>query len=92
VAPGVRAPYKIGTGVLYEQLGQPCVPAATNVGLVWPRKGILRRPGLAVVAFLDPIPPGLPRDDFMTLLEERVEGASNRLLAEVGFTPDQGLR
>lgn len=84
IAPGVRAPYKIGTGVLYEQLGQSCVPAATNVGLVWPRRGILRHPGHAVVEFLDPIPPGLPRDEFMTLLESRVEIASDRLLAEAG--------
>lgn len=89
IAPGAQAPYKIGTGVLYDQLGQPCVPAATNVGLMWPRKGILRRPGVAVVEFLDPIPPGLPRDDFMALLETRVETASNRLLAEAGFVaPD----
>lgn len=89
IAPGVRAPYKIGTGVLYEQLGQPCVPAATNVGLVWPRRGILRHRGLAVVEFLDPIPPGLPRDQFMTLLENRVETASNRLLMEGGFALDR---
>lgn len=39
VAPGVKAPYKVGTAILYEQLGQPCVPVATNVGLFWPRKG-----------------------------------------------------
>ena len=28
VAPGVPRPYKVGTGALYEQLGQPCVPVA----------------------------------------------------------------
>ncbi len=89
IAPGAVAPYKIGTGVLYEQLGQVCVPAATNVGLVWPRRGILRHPGRAVVEFLDPIPPGLPRDDFMTLLEDRVEAASNRLLEEAGHALDR---
>ena len=82
IAPGVRAPYKIGTGALYQDLGQPCVPAACNVGLFWPRKGILRKPGVAVVEFLDPIPPGLPLPQFMARLEAAVEGASDRLMAE----------
>ena len=85
VAPGAYLPYKIGTAVLYEQLAQPCVPAATNVGVFWPRTGILRRPGLAVVEFLPPIAPGLPMQDFMADLEKVVETASDRLMAEAGF-------
>lgn len=85
VAPGVKAPYKVGTFALYEQLGQPCVPVATNVGVFWPRHGITRKPGLAVVEFLPPIPPGLDRDSFMTRLETEVETASDRLMAEAGF-------
>jgi 1-acyl-sn-glycerol-3-phosphate acyltransferase len=88
VAPGVKRPYKIGTGALYEQLGQPCVPVATNVGVFWPRHGILRKPGLAVVEFLPEIAPGLPRDDFMARLEAEVETTSDRLMAEAGFHAD----
>ncbi len=61
VAPGAEAPYKIGTGVLYEQLHQDCVPVATNVGVLWPKKGIFRRPGLAVVEFMQPIKAGMDR-------------------------------
>ena len=82
VAPGVKKPYKVGTAALYEQLGQPCVPAATNVGLFWPRKGIYRKPGLAVVEFLDPIPPGLDRDTVLERLETEIESASDRLMEE----------
>ncbi|SHH91229.1 lysophospholipid acyltransferase family protein [Marivita hallyeonensis] len=85
IAPGVKAPYKVGTAVLYEQLGQPCVPVAANVGLFWPKRGIYRKPGTAVVEFLEPIQPGLPRDEFLTLLEERIETASNKLNEEAGF-------
>ena len=87
VAPGVKAPYKVGAGVLYAQTGQPCVPAATNVGLFWPRTGIWRRPGLAVVEFLPQIAPGLPQAEFMRRLEAEVEGASDALLAEAGGLP-----
>ncbi len=85
VAPGVARPYKIGTGALYDQLAQPCVPVATNVGVFWPRHGILRKPGLAVVQFLPEIAPGLARDDFMARLEQVVETASDALMAEAGF-------
>ena len=91
IPPGVKAPYKMGSGVLYRDLQQDCVPAATNVGLFWPRKGILRKPGLAVVEFLPRIKAGLDRDSFMARLEDEVETASEELLLEAGFTPD-GLR
>ena len=85
IAPGVKAPYKIGTGVLYEELGQDCVPVAANVGVFWPRKGIMRKPGLAVVEFLPTIEAGLPKREFMERLETEVETASNRLMREAGF-------
>lgn len=85
IPPGVKAPYKIGTGVLYEALGQDCVPVACNVGLFWPRVGIYRTPGTAVVEFLPRIEPGLPIKEFMTRLEHEVETASDALMAEAGF-------
>ena len=88
VAPGARVPYKVGTAVLYDQLGQRCVPVATNAGYFWPRRGLYRRPGLAVVEFLEPIAPGLPKEAFMAQLEETVEGASDALLLEAGWQRD----
>ena len=87
VAPGVSVPYKKGTAALYEQLGQTCVPAATNAGYFWPRRGLYRRPGLAIVEFLEPIEPGLTKAEFMARLEDEVEGASRRLLMNAGWTP-----
>jgi len=89
VAPGARKPYKIGTAVLYEGLKQPCIPAATNVGVFWPRTGIYRKPGLAVVEFLEPMQPGITREDFMAQLEQRVESRSDALMREAGFDPGQ---
>ncbi|MEX0282963.1 MAG: lysophospholipid acyltransferase family protein [Arenibacterium sp.] len=82
VAPDDYKPYKVGTGVLYEALGNPCVPAATNVGLFWPRKGIMRKPGLAVVEFLEPLSADIPRDEFMRELEDRIESRSKELMEE----------
>lgn len=85
VAPGVKKPYKVGTYVLYQQLGQDCVPAATNVGVFWPRHGIYRKPGVAVVEFLPTIKAGLEQKEFLTQLEAEVETASDALLVEAGF-------
>jgi 1-acyl-sn-glycerol-3-phosphate acyltransferase len=87
VAPGARPPFKIGAGVLYERLGTECVPAATNAGVFWGRRTLYRRPGLAVVEFLPPIPPGLEIPVFMGRIEAEVEGASDRLMREAGFDP-----
>jgi 1-acyl-sn-glycerol-3-phosphate acyltransferase len=89
VAPGAKLPYKIGTAALYADLGQPCVPVAANVGLFWPKRGILRRPGTAVIEFLEPIPPGLDTAAFMARMEAAIETASDRLMAEAGFTGGQ---
>ena len=53
-----------------------------NTGLFWPRTGLIRRPGVAVVEFLDPIEPGMEREEFMQVLEERIEAASDALSDE----------
>ena len=82
VAPRVKLPYKVGAAVLYKETGQPCVPAATNVGLFWPRRGVYRKPGLAVVEFLPTIAPGLNKEDFLTRLENVVETQSEILMQE----------
>ena len=85
LAPGVKAPYKIGAAALYEQMGTDCVPVATNAGVFWPRRGVYRKPGTAVVDFLPRIKAGLERDAFLERLEREVEAASDALLDEAGF-------
>ena len=81
-APGAPPDYKTGVALLYESLGVPCVPVALNSGVFWPRRSLTRRPGTIVVEILDPIPPGLAKAAFMSRLEDAIEGASARLLAE----------
>lgn len=88
IPPGQPAPYKIGTAALYHQTGHACVPVACNVGLFWPRKGIMRYPGTAIIEFLPEIPPGLENRAFMALIEDQIETRSDALMAEAGFDPD----
>ncbi len=81
-APGAPPDYKPGVVALYEGLDLPCVPLALNSGLFWPRRKLNRYPGTIVVEFLEPIPPNLPRATFRKLLQERIETATARLIAE----------
>jgi 1-acyl-sn-glycerol-3-phosphate acyltransferase len=67
---------------LYQSLGFPCIPVALNSGLYWPRRRFIRHPGTIRVEILDPIAPGLPREEFFALVQARIEEASGRLLAE----------
>lgn len=78
--PGAEPDYKPGVAGLYTQLKTECVPVALNSGLYW--TGFIKHKGKAVVEFLPAIPPGLPRREFMALLEERIEAATARLIAE----------
>ena len=78
--PGAEAAYKGGIGLLYKELGVPCVPCATDGGRVWPAHGLLKRPGHAVFEVLPALAPGAPRKVFMAELERRVEAASTALL------------
>lgn len=85
--PGAPPDYKPGVVALYEGLGLPCVPLALNSGLFWPRRKLMRYPGTIVVEILEPIPAGLDRKAFRRELENRVESACARLVAEAMAAP-----
>ena len=78
--PGIAGEYKPGVAALYRELAVPVHPVATNSGVHWPAHGLIRRPGTIVFEYLEPIPPGLKRAEFMRMLEARIETASNKLL------------
>jgi 1-acyl-sn-glycerol-3-phosphate acyltransferase len=80
--PGETPDYKPGIAFLYQDLKLQVCPIALNSGMYWPRRSFLRYPGTIVVEILDPIPPGLPRQEFMDRLQSVVEAASDRLRLE----------
>jgi 1-acyl-sn-glycerol-3-phosphate acyltransferase len=81
-APGHRLRYQPGVAALYQALHLPVVPAAVNSGLYWGRRSFVKRPGRIVLAFLEPIAPGLPRAQLMDELEARIEAATSALEQE----------
>lgn len=73
--------YKPGVGQIYVSCGVACLPVALNSGLFWPRRTFLRYPGTLVVEFLDPLPPGLSRNEFTTRVSAVVEAATQRIVS-----------
>jgi 1-acyl-sn-glycerol-3-phosphate acyltransferase len=81
--PGAPPDYKSGVAGLYGQLDVPCYPVALNSGLFWTGPmGFVKRKGTIVVEFLEPIPPGLHRREFMPRLEAEIEAATQKLVSE----------
>ena len=79
---GGKLPYQPGVAALYAQLGVPLVPVALDSGPFWGRLTFIKRPGRITVEILPPIFPGLDRRKVLAELEQRVESATSRLLAE----------
>ena len=73
--------YKTGVAQVYVDCGVTCLPVALNSGLFWPRRTFMRYPGTLVVEFLDPLPPGLTRQQFIARVSTVIEAATNRLVA-----------
>jgi 1-acyl-sn-glycerol-3-phosphate acyltransferase len=89
--PDAEPRYLPGVAFLYAALGLPCVPVALNSGLFMPRRSVRRYPGTVLVEVLDPIPAGLGRREFLARLQNALEEATARLVAE-GRNRTTGLR
>jgi len=74
--------YRMGVARLYKALNVPVVPVALNSGLFWGRNALVLWPGKAKAQFLEPIPPGLPVEEMQKLMIERIEIATNNMMAE----------
>jgi 1-acyl-sn-glycerol-3-phosphate acyltransferase len=84
---GAEPRYKYGVAHLYAAAGVPCLPVALNSGVFWPRRrALMLKPGTVVVQILDPIMPGLDKDVFFKRLQDTIEPAAARLIAEADRT------
>ncbi|MCE2517610.1 MAG: 1-acyl-sn-glycerol-3-phosphate acyltransferase [Alphaproteobacteria bacterium] len=71
VAPGASHPYHSGTYAIYKATGYS--------GVFWPRRSMMKTPGVIDVQLLPEIPAGLDRQTFMKRLEHDIETATDRL-------------
>ena len=56
------------------------MPVATNLGQRWNQTDLKKYPGNATLEMLQPIEPGLTKEDFMARLQDMIETRSIELL------------
>jgi 1-acyl-sn-glycerol-3-phosphate acyltransferase len=75
---------RIRAGVWHMQEASqwPVVPVATSLGLRWQEQDYAKYPGPAVIEFLDPIAPGLGKDEMVRALGDAIRLNTDRLIEE----------
>jgi 1-acyl-sn-glycerol-3-phosphate acyltransferase len=73
-------PYQSGISALYLACKAPVIPAALNSGVFWSKEKILKKSGHITLEFLDPILPGLNKNEFLHQLETKIENRSDELI------------
>lgn len=79
---GEHKRFRSGVWHMQEASQWPVVPVATSLGLRWQQEDYRKYPGPAVIEFLDPIPPGLGKDEFLERLGGAIMSNTNRLIEE----------
>jgi 1-acyl-sn-glycerol-3-phosphate acyltransferase len=87
-APGEEPSYKFGIAHLYYELGLPVVPIAHVAGLYWPRRQFMRYPGTIKCRVLPAIEPGLSKEEFLRVLQEKTEAVCDEFLIEAATGPN----
>ena len=72
VSPDERPLFKKGASRIYQELNIVCQPVAINSGYVWPKEGPKNNNRTITISILKPIPPGLPKEEFIKLLEKNI--------------------
>jgi len=65
-------PFKKGVGRIYDSLRLHCIPVALNSGKIWPTNSFLKYSGDIHVSFLEPIDPGIEKNTFIKILEDKI--------------------
>jgi 1-acyl-sn-glycerol-3-phosphate acyltransferase len=73
-----RSPFKKGVGRIYDSLKLPCIPVALNSGKIWPKNSFIKYPGDIHISFLEPIEPGLEKNIFLKVLEEKIYSETDK--------------
>ena len=72
VLPHEKPPFKKGSARIYDELKIFCQPIAINSGSVWPKNGFNKSNKNIIISILDPIKPGLSKEEFIQVLENKI--------------------
>jgi 1-acyl-sn-glycerol-3-phosphate acyltransferase len=80
-SPEEKVTYQPGVAFIYMDIpdGIPVIPVALNSGLHWGKNSFYKYPGTITMEYLKPIPHGLNRKEFMTELQNSIDGKSSDL-------------
>lgn len=80
---GAKERYKSGAGHLYKAMEVEAIPVAISLGVIWPQRQWWKNPGTTgAIEFMEPIPPGMEFESFMTTIEDRIESQTMALIEE----------
>ena len=79
VLPDERPPFRKGASRIYEELKIDCLPIAINSGFVWPKKSLKQAHRTITISILKPIIAGIPREEFIKILEKNIYSELNIL-------------
>jgi 1-acyl-sn-glycerol-3-phosphate acyltransferase len=80
---GAKERYRRGAAHIYEAMGVEAVPVAVSLGVIWPRRYWRKHSGVTgAIEFMEPIPPGMPPDEFLAEVERRIEKRTMELIEE----------
>ena len=79
VLPSERPPFKKGAFRIYDEFKIYCQPVAINSGYVWPKHGLKNSNKTLTVSILKPIKAGLPKEEFIKILENNIYSELNLL-------------
>ena len=83
MALGAKERYKSGVFNIYDATGVPVVPIAQSLGAIWPKREWAKKPGhTGAIKYLEPIQPGLGKDEFMAKIEEMIETETMALIRD----------
>ena len=72
VKPGLKENIKPGIYALYKHLNIAIIPVYMSTGEVWGRKGFIKNPGIVKVKFYDKINEGYGKNEFIKLLNSKL--------------------
>jgi len=84
---GYHFRYKAGVWHMAQAMNVPVIPVATNIGVFWRQQERDKTAGTAIIEFLPPLDPNLPKVEFLQTLTGTVELHTARLVAEATGAP-----
>jgi len=82
IIPGDSGEYQTGIYGIYKFTKEPVIPVALNSGLYWPKFGHLVPNGDIIFDFMPAIEPGKSKEEFMGILEQKIELSSNQMIED----------